>query len=113
MIIFNVTNPVTMGLLALATALLIFLGKEIKKPYIPAIALIFYLILLIIHSVQIGKIPEVNLDETRAVLLGCLGFDLIMIFLSFFGYLWIDDVSSKFYKKKSVDNSLDWFWNQV
>ena len=113
MYIFDVTNPVTVVLLTIATALLIFLGKELKKPQVPAIALIFYLILVVVHSVQLATIPELNYEEIRSVLIGCLSYDLIMIFVTFFGYLWIDDVSAKFYKKKSIDNSLDWFWNKV
>ena len=113
MYIFNLTNPVTLVLLTAATALLIFLGKEIKKPHVPAIALVFYLILVIIHSVQLATVPELNSEEIRTTLLGCLSTDLIMIFVTFFGYLWVDDVAAKFYKKKSIDNSLDWFWNKV
>ena len=113
MYIFDVTNPVTLVLLTVATALLIFLGKEIKKPHVPAIALIFYLILVVLHSVQLATIPEVNYEEMRSILLGCLIMDLIMIFVTFFGYLWVYDIAAKFYKKKSIDNSLDWFWNKV
>ena len=113
MFIIDLTNPVTLVLLTLATALLIFLGKEVKKPYVPALALIFYLVLVIIHSVQLATLPELNSEEIRATLFGCLSTDLIMIFVTFFGYLWIDDVSAKFYKKKSIDSSLDWFWNKV
>lgn len=113
MYIFDVTNPITLLLLLAATVLLIFLGKEIKKPFAPAIALVFFLVLVIIHSVQLATIPETNYDEIRSTLLGCLSFDLVMIFITFFGYLWVDDISAKFYKKKSIDNSLDWFWNKV
>ena len=51
MYIFDVTNPMTLVLLLAATVLLIFLGKEIKKPHAPAIALIFFLILVVVHSV--------------------------------------------------------------
>jgi len=40
-------------------------------------------------------------------------FDLIFILLSFISYLWIDDIEAKVKKKKSIDNSLDWFWNKV
>ena len=87
MYIFDVTNPMTLVLLLAATVLLIFLGKEIKKPHAPAIALIFFLILVVIHSVQMTMIPEVNHDEIRSTLLGCLSVDLIMIFITFFGYL--------------------------
>ena len=113
MFIFDVTNPLTLLLLLAATILLIFLGRETKKPHAPAITLVFFLILLVIHAVQLVNIPEVNYETYRSTLLGCLTVDLIMIFVTFFGYLWIDDLSSKFYKKKSIDNSLDWFWKQV
>lgn len=113
MYIINVTNPLTLVLVLAATVLLIFLGKEIKKPLPPAVGLAFFLVLVIIHSVQLATIPELNYEEIRSTLLGCLTVDLVMIFVTFFGYLWVDDISAKFYKKKSIDNSLDWFWNKV
>ena len=113
MYIFNITEPFTLILLVLATVLLIFLGKEIKKPHPAAFALIFFLVLVIIHSVQLATVPQENYIVNHNTLLGCLAVDLVLIFISFFSYLWIDDISSKFYKKKSIDNSLDWFWNNV
>ncbi len=113
MFIFDVTNPLTLVLLLVATVLLIFLGRETKKPYAPALPLVFFLILLVIHSVQLGTIPELDYERYQSTLLGCLTVDLIMVFITFFGYLWIDDLSCKFYKKKSMDNSLEWFWKQV
>lgn len=113
MFIIDVTNPLTLVLLLAATVLLIFLGKEIKKPVAPAISLIFFLILVLMHSIQLATIPEVNYDAYRSTLLGCITVDLVMIFITFFGYLWIDDIACRFYKKKSIDNSLDWFWKQI
>lgn len=113
MFIIDVTNPLTLVLLLIATVLLIFLGKEIKKPHAPAIPLIFFLLLIVIHSVQFAMIPETNYEYYYSTLLGCITVDLVMIFITFFGYLWVDDIASKFYKKKSIDNSLDWFWKQV
>lgn len=113
MFIFDITNPITLVLLLAATVLLIFLGKEIKKPLAPVLPLIFFLALVLIHSVQLFIMPEINYEEIRSILLGCITVDLIMIFITFFGYLWIDDIACKFYKKKSIDNSLDWFWKQV
>ena len=110
MFIFNLTDPITVGLLVVATALLIFLSKELKKPYIAILPLTFFIVLLVIHSVQL---TNVAVELTRSVLLGSIAIDLIMIFVSFFGYLWVDDIACKFYKKKSIDNSLDWFWKQV
>ena len=113
MFIFDVTSPITLLLLLGATVLLIFLGRETKKAYVPALALIFFLILLVVHSVQLANVPEVNYEVNHSTLLGCVTVDLIMIFITFFGYLWIDDLAAKFYKKKSIDSSLDWFWKQV
>ena len=111
MTIFNVTEPITLLLLLAATVLLIFLGKETKKSLAPGLALVFYLVLVIMHSVQLASIPKV--DAAHSTALGCITVDIVMIFISFFAYLWVDDISSKFYKKKSIDNSLDWFWNKV
>lgn len=113
MFIFNVTEPVTAILLLFASCLLIFLGKEIKKPLPPAVALVFFLVLVIMHSIQLAAVPQANYDANRSTLFGCIAYDLVMIFVTFFAYLWVDDISSKFYKKKSIDNSLDWFWNKV
>lgn len=110
MYIIDVTNPLTMLLLLAATVLLIFLGKEVKKPIAPAIALAFFLILVGIHSIQLAKVTT---DALKSLLVQCISMDLIMIFITFFGYLWVDDIACKFYKKKSIDNSLDWFWKNV
>lgn len=110
MLLLNTIQPLTALLLLAATVLLIFLGKEIKKPAIPAIALIAFLILLVIHSVQL-LLP--SYEEFYVTIRYCIAFELCMVFVTFFSYLWVDDIASKFYKKKSLDNSLDWFWKQI
>ena len=109
----NLTNPTTVILLVIATALLIFLGKELKKSYIAALPLVFFLVLVLMHSIQLANVPEANYELQRSMLLGSIAVDMIMLFVTFFGYLWIDDIACRFYKKKSIDNSLDWFWKQV
>jgi len=113
MYVFNVTEPITLLLMLALTVLLIFLGKEIKRPFAPAIALAIHLILAIIHSVQLGFIPQDGYDAYFSILIGSLTIDAVMILISFFAYLWIDDIACRFYKKKSIDNSLDWFWKKV
>ena len=113
MFIVDVTQPLTLVLLLAATVLLIFLGREVKKPQAPAVALILFLGLIIVHSVQFSLASGPSFEQYRSTLLGCLTIDLIMIFVTFFGYLWIDDLSCKFYKKKSLDDSLEWLWKQV
>jgi len=113
MYIFDISSPITLVSLLAVTVLLIFLGKEIKKPYPPAIALIFFLVLIAMHAIQITAVPQGDDGTLKSLLMACLGVDFVMVFISFIGYLWIDDISTKFYKKKSVDNSLDWFWGKV
>lgn len=113
MFVINISEPITLLLLTLATVLLIFLGKEVKKSYIPAFALFMYLILVVVHSIQLGTLTEELYETYHTMLINCVAIDCVMIFISFFAYLWIDDISSKFYKKKSIDNSLDWFWNKI
>lgn len=109
----DLTNPLTLILLVIATVLLIFLGKELKKPAVAALPLVFFLALVLIHSIQLANVPEANYELQRSLILGSIAVDLIMVFVTFFGYLWIDDIACRFYKKKSIDNSLDWFWKQV
>jgi len=113
MFVVNISEPITLGLLTIATVLLIFLGKEIKKPYIPAFTLFAYLILVVVHSVQLANLGQQYYDAYYHILIRCISIDCIMIFISFFAYLWVDDIASKFYKKKSIDNSLDWFWKEI
>ena len=110
MFLLNTIQPLTVLLLLVASVLLIFLGKEVRKPIFPAIVLIAFLVILVMHAIQLGM-P--SYEEYYVTIRYCLAFELTMILMAFFAYLWIDDISSKFYKKKSVDNSLDWFWKQI
>ena len=43
----------------------------------------------------------------------CIAIDFVFILISFFSYLWVDDIEAKAKNKKSIDNSLDWFWKNV
>lgn len=113
MFILDLTNPLTLALLVIAASLLIYLSKELKKPYIAALPLAFYLASVSIHTVQLVNSVNLQNEMIKSVLLGSIAIDLIMIFVSFFGYLWVDDIACKFYKKKSIDNSMDWFWKEV
>ena len=39
--------------------------------------------------------------------------DFVFILITFFSYLWVDDIEAKVKGTKSIDNSLDWFWKKV
>ena len=110
MFVFDLTNPLTLLLLVLATALLIFLGQEIKKSSVAIIPLLLFLILLITHVIQVST-PEYA--EIARNLYRSIAIDFAFIFVTFFSYLWIDDLEAKKNNIKSIDNSLDWFWKEI
>ena len=112
MFILNIANPITLFLIILTVALLIFLGQEIKKSIAVAIPLFAFLILLMVHVVQVATLSEelVNLAPT---LYKCIAVDFIFILVTFFSYLWVDDIEAKSNNIKSIDNSLDWFWKEI
>ena len=112
MFIFNMTNPLTLLLMLIVTVLLIFLGQEIKKSAVVALQLFAYLVLIIIHVIQLSSIGSDNI-ELISVLSKCIAIDLVFILINFFAYLWVDDIETKATGKKSISNSLDWFWREI
>lgn len=112
MFIFDVTNPLTLFLVAVATLLLIFLGQEVKKSYIAVLPLVAHLGLLVIHTIQVLTLaPE--FAELHSKLTGSIIVDFIFILVSFFAYLWVDDIEAKTANKQNLDKSLDWFWKKI
>lgn len=110
--VINFTNP-TLVLLGLILFLLVlYLGREVKKAWVIGIMLFAFLGILIGHAVEYVTLAG-NSGALHETLLVCSTVDLIFIFLSFISYLWVDDIETKLGKKKSIDNSLEWFWNKV
>lgn len=112
MFIFDISNPLTLILMLAATVLIIFLSQELKKSLIGAIALFAYLIILIIHVVQLVTLPA-EFRYLVSTLSRCLVIDFIFVLVTFFSYLWVDDLETKAFDKKSVSNALDWFWKEI
>ena len=112
MFIFDLTNPLTLLLVVLATALLIFLGQEIKRSSIAIVPLISFLGLLIIHVVQVSTLVE-DVAYLSGTIYKCIAIDFLFILITFFSYLWVDDLEAKKNNVKSIDNSLDWFWREI
>ena len=110
MYILDLTNPLVLLGALMLYAFLMILGKEYKKSALPAISLLIFLTTLIIYGVQMFTS---NNPDTNRVLATCIGYNTVLVFLSFISYLWVDDIESKSKNKKSIDNSLDWFWNKV
>ena len=112
MFIFDISNPLTLLLMLAVTVLLIFLAQEVKKSAIGAILLFVYLIILVIHVAQVATLSE-EYRYMLSTLSRCIVIDFIFVFISFFSYLWVDDIETKALGKKSINNSLDWFWKKV
>ena len=108
----NISDPINLALILIITVLLIFLGKEIKKSLIPQLLLFIYLVLLILHVAQLMSMG-VGDELIINTLYKCIFFDFLFVLITFLSYLWVDDLEARFKKKKSIDNSLNWFWKQV
>lgn len=112
MFLFDISNALTLVLMLAATVLLIFLAQEEKKSFITAITLFAYIIILGVHVAQAATLsPEFN--TYLPTLTRCIAIDFAFILISFFSYLWVDDIEAKEKGKKSISNSLDWFWKKV
>ena len=110
MYIINLSEPYAIIIALMVTVLCIILGKEFKKSFIPATCLGVFLALILMHTFQSLILKE----EIYKVILGrSLSIDAIMIFLSYIAYLWVDDIETKEKNKKSIDDSLEWFWKKV
>lgn len=108
----NFTSPFAILIGVILFLLVLYLGRETKKAWIVGIMLFVFLGLLIGHTLEITMFVHQEDNEYSQVIVSIV-MDLVFIFLSFISYLWIDDVETKLGKKKSIDNSLDWFWNKV
>ena len=108
--IVNFTKPVTVLIALMFTLFCIIIGKEYKKSVIPALCLALFLVLILIHTYQSVAIVD---SDYALIAKKSLAVDAIMIFLSYVSYLWVDDIETKEKNKKSIDNSLEWFWKMV
>ena len=112
MFIFDMTNWLILLLMLIITVLLIFLAQELKRSYIVAIPLFAYLGLAITHVTQLVSLSQSFIDY-RGKLITCIAIDFVFVAITFFAYLWADDLEAKDKGKKSIDNSLDWMWKKI
>ncbi len=110
MFILNMIHPITLILLLIVTILLIFLGHELKKSYIIAIPLFAFLAILVTHVFQIFM---TSVETEANKLTWCIVVDCAFIFITLISYLWVDDIETRAKNKKSIENSLDWFWKEI
>ena len=110
--VIDLTDPLTILLFLAAIICSIFIGHETKRAFVPATALIICVTLLVVHAFQLFVFGESYIIY-REVLSASLIYDFGLILLTYLAYLWIDDVEAKSRNKKSIDNSLDWFWSKI
>ena len=108
----NFTNVATMLLTLVVFLLALVLSKETKKSGIIATMLSVFLIILVCHAVELGTISNIT-EEMHYAITRSILVDFVFIFLSFIWYLWMDEIQAKVENRKSIDNSLDWFWKRV
>ena len=113
MFLFDISNGLTLVLMLAATVLLIFLSQEEKKSFISAIALVGFIAILVMHVAQVATLGEEFRTVALPVLTRCIAIDFVFVLITFFSYLWVDDIEAKATGKKSIGNSLDWFWKKV
>ena len=112
MFLVNIANPWVLLIALFVTLCFMYIGKEGKNAKVPLMPLIVFIILLVMHGIQFLTLP-VGYDEMAAALGKCLAVDFVMILLSYISYLWVDEIEAKAKNKKSIDNSLKWFWKNV
>ena len=112
MFIIDFTQPFIILLYLACMICMIFLGHEIKKAFIPALGLIMSIALLIMHTLQLFIFKE-NYQGYESILSTSMIYDFGFVLVTYISYLWIDNIEAKLRNKKSIDNSLDWFWSKI
>ena len=112
MFFINLSDPATILISLFLVMSFMYLGKQAKNAYIPALPLATFLMLLVMHSIQILTLSAEN-EGYRVALGWSLAFDFAFILLAYLAYMWTDEVETVSKKKKSVDNSLAAFWKNV
>ena len=110
--VINLTEPFTIILCLAAIICAIYLGHEIKRSIVPAIALIVCIALLLTHTLQLFVFTNSYIGYEK-ILSASIVFDFGFVLLTYLAYLWVDDIEAKHRNKKSIDNSLDWFWSKI
>ena len=107
----NLSQPLELLIALVLFVLMLWFSYQSKKSAVAGVMLFIYVASLALHAVEfsMGKLSYEGLQAT----LHSVVFDLVFILISFISYLWIDDIEAKLKKKKSIDNSLDWFWSKL
>jgi predicted membrane protein len=106
--VFFTSEPIIILILTIITVSLIVVGRKMELPQLPIIVVIYSLTFLIYHTIGVNK----TTDSTAPYYFS-IAVDLVMLFLGFITYLWVDDIEAKSKNKKSYSDELDWFWDKL
>ena len=112
MFLIDISTPIEVLAALVLSVCILLLSKEVKNSVLTAVLLGAFVALLIVHTIQLMTLSEAYLHLSNT-LTKCLTVDFVFILLSYISYLWVDDIETKFKNKKSIDNSLEWFWKKV
>lgn len=112
MITINITSPYILISILLITILLIFLAQDLKRSCITLIPLVAFVILLITHVLQLITLSTEFMYLKQQISWN-IALDFVFIFVTYFAYLWVDDIESKTTGKKSISNCLKWLWKKI
>lgn len=107
--VFFTAEPLTILVITTITVVLIALGARFEKPQLPIIIVVYGIGFLVYHTVLLNNTTDPELPPYYF----SIAFDLIILFLGFITYLWVDDMAAKNKKLKSYSESLSWFWDKL
>lgn len=107
---FSSPYPILVALLLFI--LVLVLARETRRSYIPGMMLGVFLVIIVGHAIELAM-ANYNMPDVVDAITNCVTVDFIFIAISFFAYLWIDDIETKEGQKVSIDESLNWFWKKV
>lgn len=107
--VFFTSEPIMILMLTFVTVALIFLGRKLELPQLPVIVVVYGLGFLVYHTVLLNG----SITGSVSPYYFSIAVDLIMLFLGFITYLWVDNIVAKNKKLKSYGDPISWFWDKL
>ena len=83
------------------------LGRKLEITAFPIIVTFYSLGLLVYHTIGVNS-TQGDLSPYYF----SIAVDLVMLFLGFMSYLWVDNIVAKTKDLKSYGDPLSWFWDK-
>lgn len=106
--VFFTSDPIMILMLTIISVSLIIIGRKLEIPQLPIIVVLYSLGFLVYHTVGVNT----TLSEVAPYYYS-IAVDLILLFLGFITYLWIDNIVAKNKNLKSYGDPMSWFWDKL